>query len=84
MHRLGAALFAGFLLLSPLTAAARANLAWEQWLHVPGVFDVVGPWGGTLLLATEKGLYQVDTATGELFPARVSLPIPAEIGRAHV
>lgn len=84
MHRLGAALFAGFLLLSPLTAAARANLAWEQWLHVPGVFDVVGPWGGTLLLATEKGLYQVDTATGELFPARVSLPIPAVGSEAYI
>ena len=72
MHRLAAALLAAFLLLSPLSAAAKGNLAWEQWQHVPGVFDVVGPWGGSLLLATEKGLYQLDPTSGQLFPARIA------------
>jgi hypothetical protein len=58
-------------------AAAKGNLAWEQWQHVPGVFDVAGPLsGGSLLVATAQGLYQLKPATGELSPARVDLPAP--------
>jgi len=58
-------------------AAAKGDLAWEQWQHVTGVFDVAGPLsGGSLLVATAQGLYQLKPATGELSPARVDLPAP--------
>jgi hypothetical protein len=73
------------LLLPPLPVAARGNLAWEQWQHVPAVFDVAGPLpDGTLLLATGKGLYEVRPTSGELFAARVDLPAPVGGAEAYI
>jgi hypothetical protein len=45
---------------------------------VPGVFDVAGPLpDGNLLLATEKGLYELGPSTGQLFAARADVPATA-------
>jgi len=72
-------------MIQPLPAAAKGNLAWEQWQHVPGVFDVAGPLpDGNLLLATGNGLYELKRSTGELFPARVDLPPPAGGAEAYL
>src|SRR5690348_7207531 len=46
---------------APVAAAAGAT--WEQWIHIPGVFDVSGPRGdGRLVVAGSSRLYLVDTA----------------------
>ncbi len=53
------------MLLAPVSAAAKGELAWEQWQPVAGVFDVAGPLpDGTLLLATGRGLFELSAAGG--------------------
>jgi hypothetical protein len=48
-------------LSAPVAVAAGA--AWEQWLHVPGIFDVSGPRADGRLVAAGSGrLYLVDTS----------------------
>ncbi|HEY8681224.1 MAG TPA: hypothetical protein VIN01_09250 [Candidatus Dormibacteraeota bacterium] len=85
MHRLGAALAAAFLLLPSLPAEARGNLAWEQWQHVAGVFDAVGPLpDGNLLLGTSHGLYELRRTGDRLFPARVDVPALAAGAEAYL
>jgi hypothetical protein len=66
-------------------AAAKGDLSWEQWQHMPGVFDVAGPLpDGNLLVATAKGLYELKPATGELVAARVDLPAPVGGAEAYI
>jgi hypothetical protein len=53
-----AALIAGLGCAPPVTASGPA---WEQWRHVAGVFDVVGPRGdGRLVVAGSRRLYLAD------------------------
>ena len=60
-------------------------MAWEQWQHVPSVFDVAGPLAdGSLLLATGKGLFELKPATGELTRSRVDLPAPVAGAEAYI
>jgi hypothetical protein len=66
-------------------AATRSDLAWQQWQHVPGVFDVAGPLSdGSLLVATAKGLYTLQPGTGELFPTKVDLAAPVGGAEAYI
>jgi hypothetical protein len=85
VHRLGAALAAAFLLVPWLPAEARGNLAWEQWQHVAGVFDVVGPLpDGNLLLATGRGLYELSPSGDRVFQARVDVPTQATGAESYI
>jgi hypothetical protein len=69
----------------PLSAAAQGNLVWEQWQHVPAVFDVAGPMpNGNLLVATGQGLLELAPATGAVVPARVDLPAPVGGAEAYI
>src|SRR5262249_39604750 len=50
-------------LVTPGRAAAAAGLIWQEGVHIPGVFDVVGPRSdGRLVAATNGGLYLLDAA----------------------
>ncbi len=52
------------LLLVSLRSAAAQPVAWEQWLHVPGVADLGVRSDGTLVAMANARLYLVSRATG--------------------
>jgi hypothetical protein len=77
LHRLAAVLLAVATLLPVMPAEAAGNLAWEQWQKVPAIFDVTGPLpDGALLVATEKGLFEVLPDTGAVLGTKSDLPPP--------
>ena len=51
------------LFVLPAPTAAAAALTWQSGVHLPGVFDVVGPRSdGQLVVAANGGLYLLDAA----------------------
>jgi hypothetical protein len=57
------AIAAANLALAPVPTNASADLAWERWQAVPGVFDLGGPRSdGSLVVAGSANLYLADPA----------------------
>src|SRR5579862_6055683 len=51
-----------------VSAHADSALAWEQWQHLPGVVDIVGPRADGKLVASAEGSLFLVSADGGISP----------------
>lgn len=58
----------GLIVMGGQSAAGQALLKWEQWVHVPAIFDVVGPRTDGRLLAQTGGRLVLIDRTGAVAP----------------
>jgi len=59
---------AGLLLVAALTPKDATGPGWEQWQHIPGVFDVVGPRSDGQLIVAGSGRLFLVNAAGTVVP----------------